>query len=256
MQLQAASASATLTAGRRFLFSATLYVVSGVVALACSAVLLEAIGILGGAFGLLAGAVVLGAGHALYLRRFGIRLRLQPRWLRERELWRLALALLAGASIGMALQINLAISLAAISSHAGAITAYSYAYFMATVILTISSLPLGAGDIARSRQPARAGGQGRRRAALPARGAIRARGGGAAAVRLRGRRPAAAGRDLRRLAVGFHDRPAVRHRPLALRHDRAGGPDGAGRDGVAGARALAPVPAGRAGRESRSTRQS
>ena len=59
MQLQAASASATLTAGRRFLFSATLYVASGVVALACSAVLLEAIGILGGAFGLLAGAVVL-----------------------------------------------------------------------------------------------------------------------------------------------------------------------------------------------------
>jgi peptidoglycan biosynthesis protein MviN/MurJ (putative lipid II flippase) len=143
MQLQAASASAALTAGRRFLYSATLYVVSGVVALACSAVLLEAIGILGGAFGLLAGAVVLGAGHALYLRSFGIRLRPRARWLRERELWRLALALLAGASIGIALQVNLAISLATISSHAGAITAYSYAYFMATVILTISSLPLG-----------------------------------------------------------------------------------------------------------------
>jgi peptidoglycan biosynthesis protein MviN/MurJ (putative lipid II flippase) len=143
MQLQAASMSATLTAARRFPYSAALYVVSGVVALAVSAVLLEAIGILGGAFGLLAGAIVLGEGHALYLRRFGVRPRPQRRWLRERELWRLAMALVAGASIGIALQINLAISLAAISSHAGAITAYSYAYFMATVILTISSLPLG-----------------------------------------------------------------------------------------------------------------
>jgi peptidoglycan biosynthesis protein MviN/MurJ (putative lipid II flippase) len=142
MQLQAAALSATLTAARRFTFSAVLYVVSGLVALGSSALLLALVGVIGGAVGLLLGAVVLGGGHTLYLRRFGIEQRPRLRWLRESEQWQLALDLVSGAALAVALQVNLAISLAVISSDAGAITAYSYAYFMATLILTISSVPL------------------------------------------------------------------------------------------------------------------
>ena len=142
MQLQAAALSATLTAARRFTFSAVLYVASGVIALASSALLLELIGVIGGAIGLLIGAIALGAGHSLYLRRFAIKPRPRLGWLRQREQWRLALDLVSGAALGVALQVNLAISLAVISSEAGAITAYSYAYFMSTLILTISSVPL------------------------------------------------------------------------------------------------------------------
>ncbi len=143
MQIQAAAQSAALTAARRFVFSAALYVCSGAVALGCSALLLELIGILGGALGLLAGALVLGAGHAIYLARFGIRARPRLSWLRERIQRELSVTLLASAGLAIALQLNLAISLAVLSSDEGAITAYSYAYFLVSMMLAISSLPLG-----------------------------------------------------------------------------------------------------------------
>jgi O-antigen/teichoic acid export membrane protein len=143
MQIYAAAQSATLSAARRFTFSASLYVGAGAVALGFSALLLELIGILGGAFGLLIGALLLAGGHSLYLRRFGIRPRPRLAWLRERVQRELIFKLVAGAGLGIALQLNLAIALAMISGDPGAITAYSYAYFLASMMLAISSLPLG-----------------------------------------------------------------------------------------------------------------
>jgi O-antigen/teichoic acid export membrane protein len=143
MQIYASAQSAALSAARRFSFSSALYVGAGAVALGSSALLLELIGILGGAFGLLIGALVLSGGHTLYLRQFGLRPRLRLESLRERVQRELTFSLVAGAGLGIALQLNLAIALAVISNDPGAITAYSYAYFLSSMILTISSLPLG-----------------------------------------------------------------------------------------------------------------
>ena len=47
---------------------------------------------------------------------------------------------MTGAGLGFALQANLAISIAAVGEQPGAITAYSYAFFLATMILALSSL--------------------------------------------------------------------------------------------------------------------
>jgi peptidoglycan biosynthesis protein MviN/MurJ (putative lipid II flippase) len=141
-QIQAAALSAALTASRRFVFSSLLYVLAGVVALGCSAILLDLIGVLGAAFGLLVGALLLAAGHGLYLRSFGIRFHPRVGWLRERAERELALLLVAGSSLAIAFQANLAISLASISADPSAITAYTYAFFIVSLILSISSSSL------------------------------------------------------------------------------------------------------------------
>lgn len=143
LQLHAAALSALLSSARRFHASTALYVVSGVVALSASAVLLAALGVLGMALGLLVGAVVLAGGHAAYVRRFGFRFRPRASWLAEHEQRRLALTLLAGAALGITFQVNLTLSLGAISGDRGAITLYSYAFFMVSLMLSMSSLPLG-----------------------------------------------------------------------------------------------------------------
>jgi peptidoglycan biosynthesis protein MviN/MurJ (putative lipid II flippase) len=142
LQIRAAAMSAALSAARRFSLSAALYVLAGVLALACSAVMLALIGVLGAAVGLLVGAVVLAAGHGVYLRRFQVAPHPRLAFVRERQLGTLAKALVAGAAIGLALQVNLALSLAVLSSDPGAITAYSYAFFLVTMMLTVSSTPL------------------------------------------------------------------------------------------------------------------
>jgi putative peptidoglycan lipid II flippase len=143
LQIYAAIQSAVLIGARRFSASAALYVISGAVALGGSAALLDLFGVLGAAFGLLAGAFVLAAGHAAYMRRFGVRPRPHAYMLTDRRQREVAVVLLAAASISVALQLNLAIALAAISHEPGAITAYSYGFFIVSLALAISSFPLG-----------------------------------------------------------------------------------------------------------------
>jgi O-antigen/teichoic acid export membrane protein len=143
LQIQAAALSAVLTGARRFVFSSSLYVGAALLALGCSAALLALIGAIGAGFGLLAGAVVLAAGHAGYLHRLGVRLRPRLSWFRDRRQGEIAILLIAAASLGIALQVCTAISLAALSADPGAITVYSYAYFFVGMLLTISALPLG-----------------------------------------------------------------------------------------------------------------
>jgi peptidoglycan biosynthesis protein MviN/MurJ (putative lipid II flippase) len=138
-QIHAAALSAVLTAARRFAFSSFLYVLAGVIGLGCSALLLELIGVLGAAFGLLLGASMLAVGHTLYLRTFGIHIKSQLSWLRDRAERDLTVLLIAGAALAIGFQASLAISLAAISGDPGAITAYTYAFFIVSLALSISS---------------------------------------------------------------------------------------------------------------------
>jgi peptidoglycan biosynthesis protein MviN/MurJ (putative lipid II flippase) len=143
-QIWAAALSAVAGAVRRFMVSALLYVLSAAVAVAVGATLMAIVGIYGAAIGVLLGAGVLLAGHFTYLHRLGfVALPSLPR-LRERPSWTLTLSALAGAAIPFALQISLTISLAAVSSRTGAVTAYTYAYFLTVVAtgVTASSLNL------------------------------------------------------------------------------------------------------------------
>lgn len=141
-QLHSAALSAALGAARRFSFSAALYAIAGAVALVFSALLLELIGVLGAAIGLLAGALVLAGGHSFYVARFGMQPVPRLRWLRDRPERELLTFLVAGAALGLALQIDLALALAVLSEDAGAITAYSYAFFAIWTMLAVSSTPL------------------------------------------------------------------------------------------------------------------
>jgi peptidoglycan biosynthesis protein MviN/MurJ (putative lipid II flippase) len=143
LQIEAAALSAVLTAARRFVFSSSLYVGAGALALACSAALLELMGVIGAGLGLLVGALALAGGHAVYLHRFGVRLRPRLSLGKDRRQGELAVLLVAAAALGIALQVNLAISLSALSGDTGVITVYSYAYFFVGMLLTISALPLG-----------------------------------------------------------------------------------------------------------------
>lgn len=142
LQIHAAAISAALTASRRFAFSASLYVLAGVLALGCSAALLASIGVMGAALGLLAGSGLLAVGHSAYLRRFGVPLRPRLASLGDRRQRELGIFLVSGAAIGLALQIDLALGLSVLSADPGAITTYSYAFFIVSLMVNVSSLPL------------------------------------------------------------------------------------------------------------------
>jgi peptidoglycan biosynthesis protein MviN/MurJ (putative lipid II flippase) len=141
-QICAAALSASLTAARRFALSSLLYVLAGAIALGCSAVLIALIGVLGAALGLLVGAVLVLAGHALYLRSVGVGFHPHLSGLRDRAQRDLALNLIAGAAVAIAFQVNLAISLSVVSDETGAITAYTYAFFLVSLCLSISGSSL------------------------------------------------------------------------------------------------------------------
>ena len=143
MQVYAAAQAAVLVAARRFTVSASLFVVSGAFSLAVSAALLELIGVIGAAVGLLLGSLVLAGGHAVYLSRLGLRPWPRRSMFADRAQRDLALVLAAAASISVALQLNLSIALATLSNDPGAITSYSYAFFIVGLALAISSFPLG-----------------------------------------------------------------------------------------------------------------
>jgi peptidoglycan biosynthesis protein MviN/MurJ (putative lipid II flippase) len=142
LHVVAAALSGALGAHRQFGFSALAYVVSGTVSLVVSIAMLSAIGPVGAGVGVLTGTLLLSGVHLRRSRALGIRVRLRPGALRERAQWQVSAEVLSGAALGFALQANLAISLAALGAQAGAITAYSYAFFMSTMILSLSSLPL------------------------------------------------------------------------------------------------------------------
>ena len=142
LQLHAASLAGLLSATRRFDFAAAAYVGASCASLVISIVLLAVVGVVGMAIGLLAGASVLTGSLVLYVRRFDLHSRISPRWLRERKQYALAGLLAAGAAPGIAIQLDLGLSLAVIPHHTGEITAYSYAFFLCSLILTVSAVPI------------------------------------------------------------------------------------------------------------------
>jgi len=124
--------AAVLAASRRFVASAALYAAASALTVALAAGLMNAIGITGAA---------LAVGHEarsrcsprnlLYLRRLGFAVR--PAWMAigRGDTWRLVARAAAGAAIPVTFQVNLSIALAAVSSQAGAVTGYTYAYLAA-----------------------------------------------------------------------------------------------------------------------------
>jgi len=142
LHVVSAALSGALGAQGQFGFSALAYVVSGALSLVVSIVAMLAIGPLGAGIGVLAGTLLLAAAHVHRARAHGIRVKLTARRVLERAQLQLSAEVVSGAALGFALQLNLAIALAAIGSQAGAITAYSYAFFMTSLILSLSSLPL------------------------------------------------------------------------------------------------------------------
>jgi peptidoglycan biosynthesis protein MviN/MurJ (putative lipid II flippase) len=143
-QIWAAALSAVAGAVRRFTVSALLYVASAIVSVGLGGALMATIGIYGAAIGVVASAAMLLGGHLVYLHRFAFVALPSWRWLRERASWTLTLTALAGAAVPFALQIDLTVALAAVSSTTGAVTAYTYAYFLTVVAtgVTASSLNL------------------------------------------------------------------------------------------------------------------
>lgn len=139
-QIAAAAQAAALAAARRFSASAALYVAASVVTLSVSTGLMLLVGIVGAALGVLAGSALLLSGHHVYLARFGFRSRPAPGAAREAGTWRLTALACAGAAIPLGQQLALTIALATVSGDVGAVTAYTYAYFVGafTAAVTIN----------------------------------------------------------------------------------------------------------------------
>jgi len=129
-QIAAAALAATLAAARRFGASAGLYVAASATTLTVSTGLMAVVGILGAALGVVAGSVVLLAGHHVHLARFGFRARPALGAAGAAQTWRLTGLASAGAAIPLGQQLALTIALAAVSGDVGAVTAYTYAYFV------------------------------------------------------------------------------------------------------------------------------
>lgn len=142
LQIHGGTLAAVLNALSRYHASVVLYVIGSAVAVVCSAILSSSIGVTGAAIGVVVGTAVLVGGHHMYLRRLGIRIRIHPRWMKMPGRGRLAFRLTAGASLSVALQINLAIALSALAHPAGVATLYSYAYYIVGLMLNLSAAPL------------------------------------------------------------------------------------------------------------------
>jgi putative peptidoglycan lipid II flippase len=142
-QMGAAALASALAAARRFPASAALYVAGATLTLVLGAGLMIALGVIGAAIGVLGGSAALLAGHAFYLQQFGFRVIPEPRALRERESWRLTALAAAGAAIALSQQLQLTIALAAVSSTEGAVTAYTYGSFTATLLASVTIYVVG-----------------------------------------------------------------------------------------------------------------
>jgi O-antigen/teichoic acid export membrane protein len=143
LQVAGASQAAALAAGRRFVASAVLYVISSAVSLALATVLMLALGAVGAAIGVLGGSLVLYLGHAGYLRRLGLRAGVALGTLRERRTWRMAGAAAGGSAVPLATQAMLTIALAGVSGEVGTVTAYSYGYFVALLLASVTAGAIG-----------------------------------------------------------------------------------------------------------------
>jgi peptidoglycan biosynthesis protein MviN/MurJ (putative lipid II flippase) len=137
-QIGAAALASALAAARRFPASAALYVSGTALTLALGSGLMVAFGVMGAAIGVLGGSTAILLGHVAYLRRFGFRVAPDPRAARERETWRLTALASAGAAIALSQQLQLTVALASVSGHVGAVTAYTYASFLATLLASVT----------------------------------------------------------------------------------------------------------------------
>jgi peptidoglycan biosynthesis protein MviN/MurJ (putative lipid II flippase) len=142
-QMAAAALASALAAARRFPASAALYVSGTALTLVIGSGLMVAFGVIGAAIGVLGGSFAILFGHVTYLRRFAFRVAPAPRAARERETWRLTALASAGAAIALSQQLQLTIALAAVSSRAGAVTAYTYASFVATLLASVTIYVVG-----------------------------------------------------------------------------------------------------------------
>jgi peptidoglycan biosynthesis protein MviN/MurJ (putative lipid II flippase) len=142
-QIWAAALSAVLAASRRFGASAALYAGSSAGTVVVAALLMTLFGVVGAAVAVLGSALILVGGHVLYLRRFGFAV--SPPWRAafQGATWRLVVRAAAGASVPIAFQICLSITLAAVSDRPGAVTGYAYGYFIAVTISGVTSSTLG-----------------------------------------------------------------------------------------------------------------
>lgn len=143
LHVHAALLSSVLAGARNFRFSALWYPASGALGLAISAGALPAIGVEGAAMGVLAGTTLLAAAHTVKLRRYGVTVN-PLRGLRSLGQTAQRGAYLVGnAALGWSTPLALAIAVAALPAAPGAITAYTYAFFLVLLMLNVSSLPIG-----------------------------------------------------------------------------------------------------------------
>jgi peptidoglycan biosynthesis protein MviN/MurJ (putative lipid II flippase) len=142
-QMGAAALASALAAARRFPASAALYVSGAALTLALGSGLMLLFGVVGAAIGVLGGSAALLAGHVAYLRRFRFHVRPAARAARERESWRLTALAAAGAAIALSQQVQLTIALAAVSGEVGAVTAYTYGSFVATLLASVTIYVVG-----------------------------------------------------------------------------------------------------------------
>ncbi len=142
-QVAAASLSATLAASRRFAASSAIFVAGSAATLVLATGLMVAFGILGAAVGILGGSILLYGAHHVYLRRFGFVVWPALRGAFARPTWGLALTAAAGASVPLTLQAGLTIALSAAAGAIGIVTAYSYAYFVAVILTSITASTIG-----------------------------------------------------------------------------------------------------------------
>ena len=142
-QIGAAALASALVAGRRFPASAALYVAGSALTLLFGSALMVPFGVVGAAVGVLAGSATLLLGHRAYLGRFGFRVAPALRAVRERATWRLTALASAGAAIPLTQQLQLTIALAAVSATVGAVTAYTYAAFVAALLASVTIYVVG-----------------------------------------------------------------------------------------------------------------
>ena len=142
-QIWSAALAATLAAARRFYASAACYVVASVTTLVVAVGLMLAVGVLGPrsacwrAPSCCSAATCCTCGGSASPPTPG------PLLLASSSTWRLAGRAGASASWPLAQQLQLTIALAALATPVGAVTAYTYAFFVGAILYNITGATLG-----------------------------------------------------------------------------------------------------------------
>jgi peptidoglycan biosynthesis protein MviN/MurJ (putative lipid II flippase) len=137
-QIGSAALAAVLAGASRFVVSASLYVAAAATNLVLGTVLMVVLGILGAPLGVLGGAIVLLVGHRIYLRRFAFHAPAAVRRAVQPETRRLVRLASAGSALSLAQQLQLTIALALLANTVGAVTAYTYASFIAVLLASVT----------------------------------------------------------------------------------------------------------------------